>query len=174
MLPNDGFMQIVDSFPYLGDVIARNGGDACAVDARISSGCKAFGALRGCIFSSSSISTAAKRAVYQAIVISITLYGCEMWSLTEALYDRLRVMQAGHFRAMLRITRKHTWEHHISTQALGQQLGLVPIDLCVARRQLRWLGHTRRMDFDFSRLACPHVACSRRGCRTLVRRVRPP
>ena len=86
--------------------------------------------------------------MYEAIVISITLYGSETWSLTEALYDRLRVMQAGHFRGMLRITRKHSWEHHISTQALGQQLGLDSIDLCVARRQLRWLGHVSRMDFE--------------------------
>ena len=34
-----------------------------AVDARIEAGCKAFGALRSCIFMSSSITTEAKRAV---------------------------------------------------------------------------------------------------------------
>ena len=33
-------------------------------------------------------------------------------------------MQAQHLRAMSRVTRKHSWQHHISTQALGQQLGL--------------------------------------------------
>ena len=89
MLPNNGFMQVVDEFPYLGDVIARNGGDARAVDARLESGCRAFGALRSCIFASSSVTIAAKCAVYEAIVVSITLYGCETWSLTEALLDRL-------------------------------------------------------------------------------------
>ena len=49
---------------------------------------------------------------------------------------------------MCRVTRKHTWQHHISTQSLGQQLGLASIDTYVARRQLRWLGHVSRMDFD--------------------------
>ena len=148
MLPNNGFMQVVDEFPYLGDVIARNGGDARAVDARLESGCRAFGALRSCIFASSSVTIAAKCAVYEAIVVSITLYGCETWSLTEALLDRLRVAQAQHFRAMSRVTRVHAWQHHISTQALGQQLGLDSIDTYIARRQLRWLGHVSRMDFE--------------------------
>lgn len=48
---------------------------------------------------------------------------------------------------MCRATRKQTWQHHISTQALGQQLGIDSIDMCIARRQLRWLGHVSRMDF---------------------------
>mmetsp|Transcript_72965 Transcript_72965/g.200306 ORF Transcript_72965/g.200306 Transcript_72965/m.200306 type:complete len:93 (-) Transcript_72965:226-504(-) len=57
LLPNNGYMPVVDRFPYLGDVVSRDGGDEAAVDARIESGNKAFGALRGCIFSSSAITT---------------------------------------------------------------------------------------------------------------------
>ena len=148
MLPNNGFMEVVSEFPYLGDVISRDGSDTRAVEARLESGCKAFGALRGCIFSASSVTMAAKRAVYEALVVSIMLYGCETWSLTEELYDRLRVAQAQHFRAMCRVTRKHTWQHHISTQSLGQQLRLDSIDTYIMRRQLRWLGHVSRMDFE--------------------------
>ena len=109
-------MDVVDHFPYLGDMIARDGSDALAVDARIESGCKAFGALRGCLFASSHIEPRAKKA---AVVLSITLYGCETWSLTERLNQRLRVMQAQHLRAMSRVTHKHSWQHHISTQELG-------------------------------------------------------
>ena len=29
---------------------------------------------------------------------------------------------------MCRVTRKHTWEHHISTEQLEQRLGVVSID----------------------------------------------
>ena len=92
LLPNHGYLPVVDEFPYLGDVIARDGSDARAVDARVESGCKAFGALRGCLFACSEVTAAAKRAVYEAIIISIALYGCEAWSLTEPLYHRLRIM----------------------------------------------------------------------------------
>ena len=44
LLPNNGFME-VDRFPYLGDIVSRDGDDAAAVDARVESGGKAFGAL---------------------------------------------------------------------------------------------------------------------------------
>ena len=87
-------MEVVDRFPYLGDMVARDGSDTHAVNGRIEAGSKAFGALRGCIFSSTSINRQAKLAVYEAIVLSITLYGSECWSLTETLRQRLRVMQA--------------------------------------------------------------------------------
>ena len=88
---------------------------------------------------------AAKKDVYEAIVISIFLYGCEAWSLTEPLHHRLRTMHAQHLRTMCRVTRTHAWAHHISTQELGQRLGLQSIDMYIARRQARWLGHVSRM-----------------------------
>ena len=148
LLPNHGYMPVVDRFPYLGDYISRDGSDEVAVDARIESGSKAFGALRTCIFSSSAITNEAKRAVYTAIVLSITLFGCETWSLTETLLHRLRGMHAQHLRAMCRVTRTHVWKHHLSTQELGQRLGLESIDMEIARRQLRWAGHVSRMDYE--------------------------
>ena len=141
-------MEVVDRFPYLGDIVSRDGDDAAAVDARVESGGKAFGALRACIFASTSISNKAKKAVYEAIVLSTFLYGCETWSLTEELYRRLRCMHAHHLRAMCRVSRSQAWEHHISTQELGQRLGLDSIEFYIARRQLRWLGHVSRMPYE--------------------------
>ena len=49
---------------------------------------------------------------------------------------------------MSRVTRKHTWEHCISSMQLMQELGLDAIDFYVARRQLRWLGHVSRMGWE--------------------------
>ena len=46
---------------------------------------------------------------------------------------------------MCRVTRKHTWEHHISSEQLRERLGLDSIEYYIARRQLRWLGHVLRM-----------------------------
>ena len=46
---------------------------------------------------------------------------------------------------MPRDARAHTWEHHISSEQLRERLGLDSIEYYVARRQLRWLGHVRRM-----------------------------
>ena len=147
-LPDGRSMPVVDRFCYLGSWLARNCGDARDVDARIESAGKAFGALRSCVFASTSVSLAAKRAVYERVVLAIGLYGSECWSLTTALLQRLRVFHAQCLRAMCRVTRKHTWDHHISTQELGQRMGIESIDMYLARRQLRWLGHVSRMPYE--------------------------
>ena len=70
-------------------------------------------------------------------MLSILLYGCESWCLTEYLLQRLRVFHHACLRAMCRVTRKHTMDHHISSEALMRRLGLDAIDFYVAQRQLR-------------------------------------
>lgn len=44
---------------------------ACAVGARVEAAAKAFGALRRCLFASSSVSPAAKAAAYEGVVLAI-------------------------------------------------------------------------------------------------------
>ena len=81
-------------------------------------------------------------------MLAIALFGCECWCLTVVMWQRLRCFHAQCLRVMNRVTRKHTWNHRISTQNLGQRLGLESIEVYVARRQARWLGRVARMDFD--------------------------
>ena len=122
--------------------------NAAGVDSRVGAASRAFGALRVHVFSSTSVTRAATHMVYERLVLAILLYGCECWCLTEELYSRLRVFHAQCLRVMSRVTRKHTRAHHISTQALGQELGIESIDFYVTRRQLRWAGHVARMPFE--------------------------
>ena len=58
---------------------------------------------------------------------------------------------------MCRVTRKHTWTHHIATEDLTRRFGLDSADFYVARRQLGWLGHVARM--DYSRLPRRMLSC---------------
>ena len=164
-LPRGRHLPVVDRFSYLGDIIARDGSDALAVDARRNKGSKAFGALRGCVFASSSVSYAAKKAAYEGLVLSIQLYGSESWCLTERLLQPLRTTHHDALRSMCRISRMDTWQQHISPQQLAQRLDLKTIDHYVTARQLRWLGHVSRM--PFSRLP-------RRMLSAWVRNPRPP
>ena len=129
LLPCSRFMPIVSEFPaYLGDTMARGGSDGRAVDRRISSAGKAFCALHKGVFSSTTVHFAAKHAVFESVILSILLYGCESWSLTERHRQRLRVFHVQCLRAMCRVTRKHVWDHHITTQELGQRLGIETIE----------------------------------------------
>ena len=124
----------MSKFKYLGDLyVSADCADTCAVEARITDAGKAFGALRKCLFTSTTVTRAAKMAVYEALILSILLYGC----VTEALLHWLRVFHAQCLRAMSRVTRKHTWEQHISSEQLMQELGLDAVDFNIARWQLR-------------------------------------
>ena len=67
--------------------------------------------------------------------------------------QRLRVFHAQCLRAMCCVTRKHTWEHHITSIELMQRLGLDGIDFYVARRQLIGLS----AQGQHGQLAKPHT-----------------
>ena len=75
---NDGtFMEVVAIFCYLGSILARDCRDDADVAKRIEAAGGAFGALRKCIFSSTKLSFASKRAVYSILILTILLYGSE-------------------------------------------------------------------------------------------------
>ena len=99
-MPGGRYFPVVAKFKYLGSYVSRNGDDAVDVDSHIASASKAFGALRGCIFASTHINAAAKRAVYEALILNILLYGAESWSISEAMRHRLRCFHARCVRAM--------------------------------------------------------------------------
>ena len=93
----------------------------------------------------------ARRAVvYERLILStcVSIYGCESWCLKETLCNELRKFHARCVRTMNRTNLHHTWIHHISTKNLVKELGLDSMNSYIARRQLRWLGHVRRMPFD--------------------------
>ena len=147
-LPNGRFIPVISEFRYLGSYITRDGSDTKDVRARINSAARAFGALSKCIFQSRHVKRDAKRAVYERLILSICLYGCESWCLKETLYTELRQFHARCVRSMSRTNLHHTWIHRISTKNLEKELGLDSMNNYIARRQLRWLGHVSRMPFD--------------------------
>jgi len=119
------------------------------IRAKINSAARAFGALSKCIFQSKHVKRDAKRAVYERLILSICLYGCESWCLKETLSKELRQFHARCVRNMSRTNLHHTWIHRISTKNLEKELGLDSMNNYIARRQLRWLGqHVSRMPFD--------------------------
>ena len=61
---------------------------------------------------------------FETLILNILLYGADSWSTTEAMRQRLRVFHARCVRGMCRVSRKHTWAHHISTAELERRLGV--------------------------------------------------
>ena len=86
-----------------------------------------------------------KKLVYTLLVLTVLLYGSELWCLTEKLLNKLRTFLARCIRAMRRVTFLHTRAHRISTATRMNHLGLASIDDMVTTKILRWAGHVMRM-----------------------------
>ena len=93
----------------------------------------------------SALSENLRGQVYTALVLTILLYGSEVWCLREDLFAKLRTFHNSCCRAMCRITMAHTIRHHIPSKQLYKRLGIAAVDQYYHRRLLRWAGHVPRM-----------------------------
>ena len=74
-----GEICAVEEFPYLGSLIAESGRIDADVERRVSQASRAFGALRKAVFLDKDLTLATKRKIYRACVLSVLLYGAELW-----------------------------------------------------------------------------------------------
>lgn len=139
-----GFIDFTKEFKYLGSIISTDATSDADVDKRIKSASAAFGALKG-VLTNRYLDRKVKGGIYVSLVLSILLYGCEVWSLREDLFNRLRSFHNRCCRTMSRITMAHTIRHHITSKSLFVQLGMESLDTYYNRRILRWAGHVSRM-----------------------------
>ena len=145
----NGPIQIVDNVPYLGSTISSDGEITSEVSSRIAKASRAFGCLRKPIFQNSNLSTATKRAVYRAVVMSVLLYGAETWTIKANHVKRLRSFHNRCIRTILGVTRFQQWKDRITSQQLASTFGMEePIEDILMQHRLRWLGHLGRMAPD--------------------------
>ena len=147
-LGNRTFFPIVDNFEYLGSVLTRKCSDETEITKRITKASNAFGSIRKPIFNNKAITMNSKKRVYEGLILPILLYGAETWSLTEALYQKLRAFHHRCIRSMTNVNRRQMWEERISTNDLLNQMNLKKIDVYIVKRQLQWAGHVCRMEFE--------------------------
>ena len=140
-----GTVSFTEKFVYLGSLLHRDLTDKHDVDARIKKASQAFGALRDKIFSSASVPERLKGKLYAGGVLSVLLYGCESWCLTEASVNRLSSWHNKRIREMCRVTMRQTYIHRISSKSLQQRTGVFELEHYLASRTLLWVGHVARM-----------------------------
>ena len=79
-----------------------------------------------------------KHSFFQAVVVSILLYGCTTWTLTKRMEKKLD----GNYTRMLRAILNKSWrQHHIRHQLYGH---LHPITKTINVRWTRHAGHCWR------------------------------
>ena len=145
-LEDEGIIEWVSEFPYLGSLIAEDGRSHVEVDKRIANASKAFGALKRAVFKDAHLSVATKRSVYRACVLSVLLYGSECWIPLRSDLKKLNSFHHRCVRTVLGITNRRQWEEHISSAMVREQWGDVEtIETKLVKRRLEWLGHIARM-----------------------------
>ena len=144
LVDGTGFVEFSESFKYLGSIIHYSLTSDADVHKRIKSATAAFGALKN-LFGDKYLSEKVKGQVYTALVLSTLLYGCEVWSLRENLFQRLRSFHNRCARTMCRISIAHTIRHRITSESLFRRLGIMDLDSYYHNRVLRWAGHVARM-----------------------------
>ena len=132
----------VDTFKYLGSHLQQTGGLDRELSYRIQLAAAAFNQLQRPFFQQRCIRMRTRMQVYQAMVVSVLLYGSEGWALTSAQLNRLEVLHRTCLRRMLRVRLSD----RICVEELYARCNVDSMALLVARRQLRWLGHLGRMD----------------------------
>ena len=126
-------LKLIYKFTDLGSSVSSTEKD---IDTRLT---KAWTAIdRLSIIWKSDLIDKMKRNFFQAVVVSIQLYGCTTWTLTKRLEKKLD----GNYTRMLRaILNKSWWQHPTKHQQYGH---LPPITKTIQVRRTRHAGHCWR------------------------------
>ena len=126
-------LKLVDKFTYLGSSVSSTEKD---IDTRLT---KAWIAIdRLSIIWKSDLTDEMNRSFFQAVVVSILLYGCTTWTLTKRLKKQL---DDNHTR-MLRAILNKSWRQHPTRHQLYGHLP--PITKTIQVRRTRHAGHCWR------------------------------
>ena len=127
------FLKLVDKFTYLGSSVSSIEKD---IDTRLT---KAWTAIdRLSMIWKSDLTDKMKRSFFQAVVVSILLYGCNIWTLTKRLEKKLDV----NYTRMLRAILNKSWRQHPTKHQLyGHQ---PPITKTIQVRRTRHAEHCWR------------------------------
>ena len=96
-----------------------------------------------------------KRSFFQAVVVSILLYGCITWTLTKLLEKKVD----GNYTRMLRPILNKSWQQHPTRHQLYGHLP--PITKTIQARRTRHAGHCWRSKDEIVSdvlLWTPHMA----------------
>ena len=125
-------LKLVDKFTDLGSSVSSTEKD---IDTRLT---KAWTAIDISVIWKSDLTDKMKRSFFQAVVVSIFLYGCTTWTLTKRLEKKLD----GNYTRMLRAILNKSWRQHPTKHQLCGHLPPIPKTIQV--RRTRHAGHCWR------------------------------
>ena len=127
----------VSDFRYLGSMVASGSSDL-----------KRWKSLAWCAFwkleqlwKSPHISISTKVKLFNTTCVTILLYGCESWVISQDMENKINAFATSCYRVMLNIKRID----HVLNNTVYSMTNTVPLIHLVRHRQLKFLGHILRM-----------------------------
>src|SRR5271154_6619906 len=109
---------------------------------RIAAGWRAFGQYREILKSKMPLSL--ERKVYNQCIQAAMTYGCQAWTVTKRMQDRLKTTQRSMESAMIGITRRD----HRTNEWVRQQTGKQGIIARIKQLKWQWAVHVARINDD--------------------------
>ncbi|XP_076029843.1 uncharacterized protein LOC143018369 [Oratosquilla oratoria] len=134
-------LKTVESFKYLGSILSATCDTENEIQTRIRLASSSFGKLSKRVFLNRDLTVQTKIKVYQAICLSILIFGTETWTLYK---PQIRRLEGFHIRCLQTILNI-TWRDRIPHVSILQNASNISIKSMIVRRQLRWIGHVIRM-----------------------------
>ncbi len=131
-------LEDIGKFKYLGAMFVANGQCNEEIRSRINLARSAFSRLQSCLWSRREISLRIKGTVYQAVVISILLYGCETLPVRVADERMLEIFNNNSIRRTLHVRPRDC----VSSVELLQRFCLTSFPALLMQRRLLWFGQT--------------------------------
>ena len=134
-------LDVVESFCYLGVELCPGGGCEPATIARSRA---AWGKFRELLplLSSSAISLARRRMLFNSCVRGALLHASVCWALRSEDIQRLLRNERAMLRWMLRVKA----EDDVSVHDMYSRLSLQPLESRLKINRLRWYGHIKRSE----------------------------
>ena len=113
------------------------------VKRRISKASQAFSMLKN-IWKSKKLTRNTKIRIFRSNVVSVLLYGCELWKVTTTIIRMLEVFQNRCLRRILNLF----WPNTISNIELHREALTSSIMTEIKQRRWNWMGRVIRMPSD--------------------------
>ena len=129
----------VESFTYLGATLTTSGGASEDMKIRIGKARKAYYRFQK-VWRSGVYRRKHKMRIFQANVISVLLYGCTTWKMTESDEHCLDTFVHTCLRRILKIF----WPTRMSNEEVRRIAGIERVSTQIRRRRWRFIGHILR------------------------------
>ena len=123
-----------------GDIATTDGRVKTDIDSLINKASQAFNKLRNPLWNRREISIRTKMRIFNAVIMSILLYGGETWTILKNDSSRLETFQLRCLRCILQITRR---DHQRNTDIRDRCCQQPMVEGLLRQRRLRWFGHVR-------------------------------